>query len=57
LETLLKSDADSKTLVSLMHINNEIGNILDLKAVGGISAKPMRRISIAIPYNLLVIMK
>ncbi|AFU69906.1 cysteine sulfinate desulfinase/cysteine desulfurase [Psychroflexus torquis ATCC 700755] len=34
LETLLKSDTDSKTLVSLMHINNEIGNILDLKAVG-----------------------
>ena len=31
LETLLKSE--EKTLVSLMHINNEIGNILDLKRV------------------------
>ncbi|CAH8294385.1 cysteine desulfurase [Mariniflexile fucanivorans] len=31
LETLLKNE--SKTLVSLMHINNEIGNVLDLKRV------------------------
>jgi cysteine desulfurase len=31
LERLLKSD--QKTLVSLMHINNEIGNLLDLKRV------------------------
>jgi len=31
LETLLKTE--SKTLVSLMHINNEIGNVLDLKRV------------------------
>lgn len=31
LETLLKND--SKTLVSLMHINNEIGNMLDLNMV------------------------
>lgn len=33
LKTLLQKD-DSKKLVSLMHINNEIGNILDLKSVG-----------------------
>ncbi|MDB2340840.1 cysteine desulfurase [Flavobacteriaceae bacterium] len=33
LETLLQSD-DSKKLVSLMHVNNEIGNILDLSTVG-----------------------
>ncbi|MBZ9652932.1 cysteine desulfurase family protein [Psychroflexus montanilacus] len=33
LEHLLK-DSTSKTLVSLMHINNEIGNILDIKKVG-----------------------
>ncbi|MFS4492386.1 cysteine desulfurase family protein [Maribacter sp. 2308TA10-17] len=32
LEELLKKD-DSKKLVSLMHINNEIGNILDIDAV------------------------
>ena len=35
LETLLKQD-DSKKLVSLMHINNEIGNKLDLNAVCGL---------------------
>jgi cysteine desulfurase len=33
LEELLKA-SDEKTLVSLMHINNEIGNLLDIKAVG-----------------------
>ncbi len=35
LEELLKS-SDKKTLVSLMHANNEIGNILDIEAVGNI---------------------
>ncbi len=34
LESLLAESPSVKTLVSLMHINNEIGNILDLKAVG-----------------------
>jgi len=34
LETLLKTE--SKTLVSLMHINNEIGNILDMKRVAAL---------------------
>jgi cysteine desulfurase len=38
LEQLLKKD-DSKKLVSLMHVNNEIGNILDLKKVGGMCHK------------------
>ncbi|WP_149276876.1 cysteine desulfurase family protein [Pareuzebyella sediminis] len=33
LEELLKAD-NSKKLVSLMHINNEIGNIIDIHAVG-----------------------
>jgi cysteine desulfurase len=33
LEELLSS-SDSKTLVSLMHVNNEIGNMLDVKTVG-----------------------
>ncbi|TPN82360.1 cysteine desulfurase family protein [Aquimarina algicola] len=33
LESLLKS-SDKKTLVSLMHINNEIGTILDIQRVG-----------------------
>ena len=33
LELLLK-DQKKKTLVSLMHVNNEIGNILDLEKVG-----------------------
>ena len=33
LEKLLKKD-DSKKLVSLMHVNNEIGNITDIAAVG-----------------------
>ncbi|TYB79833.1 cysteine desulfurase family protein [Bizionia myxarmorum] len=34
LETLLQSHG--KTLVSLMHVNNEIGNILDVKRVGNL---------------------
>ncbi|PIA81186.1 cysteine desulfurase [Gaetbulibacter sp. 4G1] len=34
LEELL--DTSKKTLVSLMHINNEIGNILDIKRVAGL---------------------
>ena len=34
LETLLKTE--SKTLVSLMHINNEIGNLLDLERVAAL---------------------
>nr|WP_298999444.1 cysteine desulfurase family protein [uncultured Allomuricauda sp.] len=33
LETLLKAD-DSKKLVSLMHVNNEIGNIIDIEHIG-----------------------
>ncbi|MCB0465143.1 MAG: cysteine desulfurase [Aequorivita sp.] len=32
LETLLR-DTSQKTLVSLMHVNNEVGNLLDLKKV------------------------
>ena len=35
LEAKLKQD-DSKKLVSLMHVNNEIGNLLDLEAVCGL---------------------
>ena len=38
LEQLLQKD-DSKKLVSLMHVNNEIGNILDLKKVGSMCHK------------------
>lgn len=34
LETLLQTE--SKTLVSLMHINNEIGNMLNLKNIAGL---------------------
>lgn len=33
LKALLSQD-DSKKLVSLMHVNNEIGNIIDIKAIG-----------------------
>lgn len=35
LETLLSRD-ESKKLVSLMHVNNEIGTLLDLQAVGSL---------------------
>ena len=35
LETLLKA-SDKKTLVSLMHANNELGNLLDLEAVSAL---------------------
>lgn len=35
LESLLKA-SEEKTLVSLMHINNEVGNMLDIKKTGGI---------------------
>ncbi|MAU15525.1 MAG: cysteine desulfurase [Muricauda sp.] len=35
LESLLKRD-NSKKMVSLMHVNNEIGNITDIAAVGGL---------------------
>ncbi|MBX2922888.1 MAG: cysteine desulfurase [Chitinophagaceae bacterium] len=38
LEALL-ADSDKKTLVTLMHANNEIGNMLDLHAVGEICRK------------------
>lgn len=38
LEEVLSSD-DSSKLVSLMHVNNEIGNLLDLQAVGALCRK------------------
>ena len=38
LEELLKKD-DSKKLVSLMHVNNEIGNIIDMNVVSEICKK------------------
>ena len=38
LEQILDSD-NSKTLVSLMHVNNEIGSILDIKRIGDICKK------------------
>ncbi len=37
LRTLLQ-DSDQKTLVSLMHANNEIGNMIDIHAVGNLCA-------------------
>jgi len=38
LEELLQSTSE-KTLISLMHVNNEVGNILDIKRVGELSEK------------------
>jgi cysteine desulfurase len=38
LEELLQA-SEAKTLVSLMHVNNEIGNILDIEAAGQICKK------------------
>ena len=38
LEELLKS-SDRKTLVTLMHANNEIGNLMDIEAVGELCKK------------------
>ncbi|EDM43043.1 cysteine desulfurase [unidentified eubacterium SCB49] len=38
LETLL-AESDQKTLVSLMHVNNEVGNVLDITAVGHLCKK------------------
>ena len=38
LEDLLKVD-DSKKLVSLMHVNNEIGNLIDVSAIGDLCKK------------------
>ncbi len=38
LESLLKAD-DSKKLVSLMHVNNEVGNKIDLDVVGSLCAE------------------
>ncbi|MCB9046085.1 MAG: cysteine desulfurase [Chitinophagales bacterium] len=38
LEKLL-ADSEEKTLVTLMHANNEIGNLLDVKAVGELCEK------------------
>lgn len=38
LESLLK-ESDAKTLVSLMHVNNEIGNLIDIEAIAKLSKK------------------
>lgn len=39
LESLLADENQPKTLVSLMHINNEVGNILDIQKVGELCQK------------------
>ena len=41
LERLLLHD-DSKKLVSLMHVNNELGTICDLEAIGNLADKMAR---------------
>lgn len=38
LQSLLAAD-DSKKLVSLMHVNNEIGNIIDIKQIGALCSE------------------
>lgn len=38
LETLLKNSGE-KTLVTLMHVNNEVGNLLDINTVGNLCKK------------------
>lgn len=38
-ETLLNDGKNQKTLVSLMHVNNEIGNVLDLKQTAELCKK------------------
>ena len=39
LETLLEEGSSKKQLVTLMHVNNEIGNLLDVQRVGNLCAK------------------
>lgn len=39
LRQLLQENSDRKTIVSLMHANNEIGNMIDLEEVGNICAE------------------
>lgn len=39
LETLLDEGSSTKQLVTLMHVNNEIGNLLDVQRVGDLCAK------------------
>lgn len=39
LEELLRAGGDTKTLVSLMHANNETGNMIDLEATGELCKK------------------
>lgn len=39
LEKLLENGSDTKTLVSLMHVNNEVGNMLDLERAAALCKK------------------